>query len=200
MRITLLSIALCSLLMGCQQSPQKNYFLLSGPTYSTETSHEITQAIGIGPIELPEYLQRPQMVLHNNNNKLTLADNHYWAEPLDTGITRVLALHLTAQDSSRVLLPFPWRSDSKPTRSVRLHIHELKLIDGLASINATWELFDNTQKKRLQQHHFIRSVESQDSALSMATAYSELLAQLAAEMNKALNTPSTLESESTPTQ
>jgi len=189
MRITFFIIALCSLLMACQQSPRKNYYLLSGPSHSTETSREITQAIGIGPIQLPEYLQRPQMVLHNDENQLTMADNHYWAESLDKGITRVLALHLTAWDSSRVLLPFPWRSDSKPKLSLRLHIYELKLINGLASINVTWELFDNTQKKLLQQQHFIRSLNSKDSAIGMANAYSELLEQLAGEMNKALNAP-----------
>lgn len=191
MRITFFIIAICCLLIACQQSPRKNYYLLSGPTHSTEVSGEITQAVGIGPIELPEYLQRPQMVLHSNDNKLTMADNHYWAESLDKGIARVLALHLTAQDNSRVLLPFPWRSDSKPNLSLRLHIHELKLIDELASISATWELFDNTQKKLLQQHHFIRSLKSKDSAIGMANAYSELLAQLASEMDKALSAPNT---------
>lgn len=187
MRMTLVIILGCIFLTACQQSPRKNYYLLSGPTQQTEVTSAITQAIGIGPIELPGYLQRPQMVRHQGDNALNMADNHFWAEPLDKGIVRVLALHLTLRDNSRMMLPFPWRGDSKPNLSLRLHIHELKLIDGHASMNATWKLFDNTHKNTLLQQHFIRSVKAKDNANGMASAYSELFAQLANEMDKALN-------------
>jgi len=187
MRITLIMICLCSLLAACQQSPRKNYYVLSGPAEKIETNAEITQTIGIGPIELPEYLQRQQMVRHNDKNSLNVADNHYWAEPLDKGIARVIALHLSKDDKTRVLLPFPWRNDNKPTQSLRLYIHDLKLIDSKATLNATWELFDVEHKHLLHQQHFVRSITTKDNPLGMANAYSELIAQLAAEMNTLLS-------------
>lgn len=186
MRIAPIIVVLCSLLVACQQSPRKNYYLLNGPAFEPENSGTITHAIGIGPIELPDYLQRPQMVRHQNDNGLSLADNQYWAERLDRGIVRVLGLHLTQRDSSRIILPFPWRRDSKPTQSLRVHIHELKLVGQRATINATWELVDSSHKNGPYQQHFIRSVQTTNDASGMASAYSELFAQLADEMDNAL--------------
>lgn len=188
MRITSFILVVCSLLIACQQSPRKNYYLLNGPSPAPENIATITHAIGIGPIELPDYLQRPQMVRHQGNNELNMADNEYWAERLDKGIVRVLGLHLTRRNSSRIILPFPWRQDSKPAQSLRLHIHELTLIDQRASINATWELVDNARKNNPYQQHFIRSVPAKDNAAGMASGYSELFAQMADEMDKALRT------------
>lgn len=186
MRILIIIVA-SYLLAACQQSPQKQYYLLSAPTETIEKTGVISQSIGLGPIKLPDYLQRPQMIRHHGDTTLDMANNHYWAERLDKGIARVLGLHLTQYDHSRIILPFPWRNDSRPSQSLRLYIHELKFINGNAKINATWELVDTVQQHKLSQQHFIRQVNAGNNAEGMAIAYSQLFAELAKEMDKALN-------------
>src|SRR5690606_25921034 len=125
MKKILLVIFISSLLYGCQQSPRKNYFLLDSPTVTTSASENITSLIGIGPITLAEYLHRLQVVYQADDGKLIMADNDYWAEPLDNGIARAIALNLTQRDSSRGFIHFPWRADTRPAYSFRVHVHSL---------------------------------------------------------------------------
>jgi len=179
--------ALVILLCACQSSPRKNYYVLSAA--SPESSGQvvdISRIIGIGPIEMADYLHRSQIVYVADDMQLVLEENDYWAEPLDKGIVRVLVLNLMQKDSSRSFVTFPWRSDSKPRYSLRLQIHSLNRNDGQASINSTWTLVDNTQRTELLRRHFIQSTAASIGVKGLTQAYSQLFAQLAERMDEEL--------------
>ena len=181
--ITLFLVA--SLLVGCQQSPRKQYYLLSA-TPATNKTAEITQTLGLGPVEVADYLRNSQVIVNRNANRLQITDNAYWGEPLQKGITRVLAVNLMHHQTNTLIETFPWRSDSTPTLSLRLTIYDLQLINGEAAINASWKLINNKTKAVVSQQHFVRNKPSGESAAEIAATYSELLADLAGEMNQAL--------------
>lgn len=187
MTLTLIGWALigCTL-MGCQQSPRKQYYLLSA-TPSTNQSADVTHTLGLGPIEVAEYLQRSQLIVNRDANSLQMPDNAYWGEPLQKGIARVLSINLMNHQPTRLIETFPWRSDSTPPLSIRLQIHELQIIDGNAVINASWKLIDTINNKTLSQHHFLRKQPCTENARDIAAAYSALLAELATEMDKGLS-------------
>src|SRR5690606_11907489 len=106
-------VALVCLLCACQSSPRKNYYVLSAESLIQNSEiKNITHTIGIGPIELADYLHRSQIAYVDKGSQLVLEENDYWAEPLDKGIARVLMLNLMQDDSSRSFVTFPWRSDS----------------------------------------------------------------------------------------
>lgn len=187
MRYIFFPVIFCFLLSACQTSPRKNYYLLTAPAVEQHQSTKaITQVIGIGPIEVADYLQRLHIVYQSDDGSLVMAENDYWAEPLDKGIARVLALNLTGRDTSRSFVNFPWRRDSKPHYSLRLQIHSLNRTDNQAHINATWELVDNRTGTKLQRRHFIRTTAVNTGAKALAHAYSKLFADLAIEMDEAL--------------
>ena len=162
----------------------------------TPSTENITTLIGIGPIEVADYLNRSQIIYNQtsvtningqSDNSLTISDNDYWAEPLDKGIARVIALNLTQRDSNRSFTYFPWRADSKPRYSLRIQLNSLTRINQQATIIATWELMDNDIKKNLQRRNFIRSIPVEPGAKNLAQAYSKLLAELGSEMDEALS-------------
>lgn len=186
MRTLVASCLIGGLLMGCQQSPHKQYYLLSATTAHTNQAAVITQTVGLGPIEVAEYLQRSQLIVNRDANSLQMATNAYWGEPLEKGITRVLSINLMNQQSNRLIELFPWRSDSVPPISIRLQIHELQIINGNAVINASWKLIDTQSKKMLTQHHYSQVKPCDEEPRAIAEAYSAILADLAIEMNKAL--------------
>lgn len=142
----------------------------------------------MGPVEIAEFIDRLPIVYRRADNTLLVSENDYWAEPLDKGIARVLAANLVARNSSRSFAHFPWRSDSKPPYSLRLQVHNLECGDRAASIDATWELIDNRSKASLQRRHFVRSLPAQPNPQTLAQTYSQLLVELALEMDQALNT------------
>jgi uncharacterized protein len=190
MKKIIIAIVLCSLFVSCQHSPQKKYYYLN--TVATEqkapkpANDNITTVIGIGPVEIADHLNRLQIIYSQTNNLLTVADNDYWAEPLDKGIARVIALNLIQYDGNRSFTTFPLRNDSKPQYSLRIQINSLTRANNEASIIATWELMDNTTKTNLQRRNFIRAIPVDTGAKNLAQAYSKLLAELANEMDEAL--------------
>ncbi len=189
MRKILFAFIMCCLIVGCQHSPQKNYYYLSATQADEKgiSPTNISQVIGIGPIDLADYLNRLQIIDNQTDNTLKMVDNAYWAEPLDKAIPRVLALNLTQLNHSRSFVSFPWRSDSKPRYSLRLHIYELTRKGDKASLNADWELVDNDTKTISLRRNFLQAVKVDSSTKALAHAYSELLAELAKEMDQALN-------------
>lgn len=187
MRVFIALFLIGSLLAGCQQSPRKQYYLLNATPTVSQTA-EITQTLGLGPIEVADYLRSGQIIMNRNANQVQITENAYWGEPLQKGIARVLAVNLMNHQKNRLIENFPWRSDSTPTLSLRLTIYDLQLINGEAVINASWKLIDNKNKAVLSQQHFVRNKPSGDSAAEIAATYSELLAELAEEMNQALAT------------
>ncbi len=64
--------------------------------------------IGLGPLELPAYLSRPQIVIRGRDNELELAEFNRWAEPLDDAIERVVAQNLMLIFPEAKVLLYPW--------------------------------------------------------------------------------------------
>lgn len=191
MRCPMIMIAVCCLLCACQQSPRKNYYILTAPEPDTTTiendrERNIATVIGIGPVEVADYLQRLRMVYQTSGQSLIMSANDYWAEPLEKGIARVIAMNLTQRNATRSFVDFPWRSDSKPQYSLRLKIYSLDCSSSEARINAIWALVDNKKKNILQRHHFSLSASAHCGAKGVAEAYSGLLESLTSEMDKVL--------------
>jgi uncharacterized lipoprotein YmbA len=53
--------------------------------------------IELRSLNIPEYLNRLQIVTRSQNGSLNIDDNHLWAEPLDATLRRVLTENLSSQ-------------------------------------------------------------------------------------------------------
>ncbi|HEX7629323.1 MAG TPA: PqiC family protein, partial [Candidatus Methylomirabilis sp.] len=88
----------------------------ASPTYYTLTSVEAPApdssqaglALGVGPVRLPAYLDRPQLVTRTGRDALNLAEFDLWAEPLKAGVPRVLGNNLAALLGTNRVTAFPW--------------------------------------------------------------------------------------------
>jgi uncharacterized lipoprotein YmbA len=75
-------------------------------TYSRDGSHK-NLSIGLGPVKLPAYLARPEIVTRSSPNVIDLSDKDRWAEPLDKNFVNVLGQNLTILLGAHVVT-FPW--------------------------------------------------------------------------------------------
>ena len=71
-------------------------------------SKQIT--VVVGPIEIPEYLDRPQIVTRSGSHRLTLAEFDRWAEPVKQRFPRVLAENLAVLLATDRVVVAPWQS------------------------------------------------------------------------------------------
>jgi uncharacterized lipoprotein YmbA len=199
--LSLVSLSLLlGLVQGCQSSPLKQYYVLTAadeqPPLRLETEQtsinttELKQTIGIGPVEIPEYLHLSQILYQAEDGSLQRMDNSYWAEPLDQGIARVISLNLSLGDSSRNLISFPWRADNRPRYSVNIKLLSLNInasqTQRVAELVANWELKDTSNINYIARKHFSATVNAQPNAAGLTQAYSALLAQLTEQIGAVL--------------
>ncbi|HBG18919.1 MAG TPA: hypothetical protein DDY32_06475 [Desulfobulbaceae bacterium] len=108
------------LLSACGRTPPAAYYHLSAvdPGRQGSPMEAIGEAIGeaaigeaaigIGPVRLPDYLDRPQIVNLEGSNRLQLAEGHRWAEPLKVSIPRTIRENLATALATEKLFYFPW--------------------------------------------------------------------------------------------
>src|SRR5476651_2063711 len=90
----LLTVALIlSALGGCSDKPTRLYVLTADVANPGAASAQGIP-IGVGPVTLPKYLDRPQVVTRTASNSLNQADLDQWGGNLADNITRVLATNL----------------------------------------------------------------------------------------------------------
>ncbi|MEO7741628.1 MAG: PqiC family protein [Usitatibacter sp.] len=83
---------LCLLLVAACSSPIKeNYYTLSGPQSPAPAGNAASISVFVGPVTVPEAVDRLAMVLRTSPNQVEISDSHLWAEPLKSAIPRALA-------------------------------------------------------------------------------------------------------------
>lgn len=64
--------------------------------------------IGIGPVNIPEYQNRPQIVTINKEKMLKFDEFDRWGESLDVGVARLIREDLTVMLPGAKLTMYPW--------------------------------------------------------------------------------------------
>lgn len=136
---TLIVLGLSAWMGACVgTSPPTRYYLLN-PIASNEANpaHNPAQtpaSLGIGPISLPDYLDRPQIVTRRNANTLHLADFDRWAGSLQPMLVRVLRENLRALLPVETLVAFPWPANAAFEYQVTADVLRLDALKGADAI------------------------------------------------------------------
>ena len=83
---------------------------------------------GIGPIHLPDYLDRAQIVSRTSPNRLRVNDFQRWASPLDKDMTRVLAENIKQLTGVENCLVYPWPTNPGPDITMTLTVHAFEAL------------------------------------------------------------------------
>jgi uncharacterized protein len=157
MRGLLISIIFCItpfMLSGCAASQPTRFFVLNALEHSqkeslTSCENDKILTLGINPINLPHYLDRPQIMTKVNDNEFKLSELNCWAEPLKDTLTRVIAQNLsTLPCVDIVIMP---KTLSKQI-IYRLSAEVIRLdgtLGGQALFDVGWSITEEQTKKVL---------------------------------------------------
>ncbi|MGH8064574.1 MAG: PqiC family protein [Candidatus Entotheonellia bacterium] len=191
--LALVAVTLGTSLMvgGCASQPSRFYLLSSSPNTemaSLGASGEQGPTIGVGPVTLPRYLDRPQIVTRTSPYELKLAEFDRWAEALDTNFSRVLAENLSLLiPASRVVIA-PWLRTTPIDYQIIVEVtHFLSQLGGESLLIADWTLFKGEGQQALMsgKSRFSASTGGQDYAAIVA-AMSQTVASLSREIATAI--------------
>lgn len=147
--------AVMALLWGCASTTQPSkFYVLSALTQPEATTQVSTSnadmLIGIGPVTLPAYLNRSQIVTRTSENELKLAEFHLWAEPLKKSISRVLMESLSNLLNTNRIVIYPWRSSIGVAYQITLDVVRFDVgSDGDAVMNVYWAVYGKDGKEEL---------------------------------------------------
>ena len=88
------AVLLVVLLAACSSSPPAQFYTLTPTAGSGGESlvpAPFVHAIAVGPVSVPEAVNRPQFVVRDGPNRLVVLELQRWAEPLRDGIAESVA-------------------------------------------------------------------------------------------------------------
>ena len=185
LKYTFLSF-LTFLILGCAKSSKPvEYYMLDasvGIDNNQTLKGDEGPMIGLGPIRLPEYLDRFQMVVAVSENKYKLIDGHRWAEKLDQNISLALFKTLPAQLGTDRMIRYPWPQRPGVDFQVKIDILELNVDqDGQSQLVAQWSI-KSKDKTILNKRSTFTAQASTTDIDKMVQAQSECLTQLGQEI------------------
>ena len=107
-------LAACVVLASCAVTDPTRYYALgrtpaAGNAAAAPASRSGSLTIGIGPVIVPGYLDRINVVTRTASDQVDLSPFHRWAEPLADGIARTLSEEISAGVPTERVVAFPWR-------------------------------------------------------------------------------------------
>lgn len=186
-----LGLLLCVLVAGCISSspPSRFYNLTPVVAEAEQDSFDVpSELVGVGPIHLPRYLMRPQMVTRTDGNRMIIDEFARWADGLDLQAGRAITENLTLLCGSTLFLPFPWRDDFKPDLRLIADVTRFEAnTDGVVELDIRWAIARPRTGTRLSVHESrYRSPADASDPGSVAAGMSDVIAQLSRDAAAAL--------------
>ena len=100
----MLALMLAIMLAACGGTPVRESFYTLSSAPGAGAQQSAGPSIFIGPVSVPEAVDRNQMVLRTGANEVEISEQYRWAEPLKAAIPRVIGDTLSRElGTSRVL-------------------------------------------------------------------------------------------------
>jgi hypothetical protein len=174
------------ILTGCASSPASKFYQLNPIQNTTSVTSDgypdQIQVIAIGPVRIPDYLDRPQIVTRSGKNELKLSEFDRWAGSLESDVSRVLVEDISSllpADRFSVVRWTPYLESQVPA-SYRVEViverFEGTLGDS-ALLKAQWGVLSKDRSLLLQK-------ESQISEQINGSNYDALVAAMSSALER----------------
>lgn len=179
---------------GCSSKPARFYTLnpvvstsSPGPSQNTELIGPPSN-IGIVSVEIPDYLDRPQIVTRNPNNELKVAEFDRWAGDLQNDIGRVLAETMSSRLADNGVFVLTGRRSLPSEYRITVQIDRFEAMPGeRVWLKALWTVWEKDARRILIRGESNISEAAQGSDYgATVTAMSRSVDRLGAEIADAM--------------
>lgn len=129
-----------ALLAGCSSSPRATFYTLNVAA-TNDAPVPTLKSVAIGPITLPDLLDRPQLVVRTSANRVDFLETHRWAESLKSEIPRIIAVNLGILLKPARVSSYPQNAGLDADYRVMLDIQRFEMAVGEGvSLEALWSV------------------------------------------------------------
>jgi uncharacterized lipoprotein YmbA len=138
------------ILSSCATSPSSKFYHFSAVNGQAvepgNTTHQGSEVVAVGPVRIPDYLDRPQIVTRSGQNEFRLAEFDRWAGSIENDIVRVLTEDISAQLPEGRFFVISWTPllQSQLASSYRVEMIVSRFdgpLDDAVTLKAQWGLF-----------------------------------------------------------
>ena len=181
-RVLVLSVIGTAACLGPRSDPS-SYYLVT-PAAQAGAGAEVGFTLGIGPITLPGYLDRSEVVTRLSPNELTLSETDRWAEPLLDNVSRALSENLVTLVRPERYANYPWFESAGVDYAVGVDLTRFEADStGNVTLAAAWAVRRGDGDEVLRQE--VSVIEQPTTGLGTepsVAALSAALARLAEEI------------------
>ena len=164
----------CSLFNAGQQ-PKTRFYLLSSLASSGKGAQPLAvlphAALGIGPVRLPPYLDRRNIVARSSGSEFELVELSQWGEPLQDMVARVMADNLSILLGTNRVILFPWRSSIPVDYQVTIQAAQFDgLLGERVDLRAHWQVFTGDGKKLMDSGYSAFEDKAEDGSVDALVA------------------------------
>lgn len=177
------------MLSSCGTTPQSKFYTLEAMQASTAVpaskNRQNEMHVGIGPIQLAEYLNRTQIVTRSDDAEVSLAETHRWAEPIHDNFARILAENLSNLMHTDKVSLYPSRNWKDIDYQVLVSIWQFDASkQGEAILVANWSLRGKggSELLAMKKSAFSTELEPEASYPDMVRALSKTVELLSREI------------------
>ena len=184
-KLLFFSLAAALLLAGCGGAKDQ-YFRLSASGPATTRSAGL--AVGIGPVVLPSYVDRAELVFQSGPNQFEIPAKARWAGALPDNFAQVLATDVGRHVNSGNVVANPAPGDTRFRYRVSVTVRQFHAVSGQGAIlEAAWRVESADTRQVLHNGNAsYHSAINGDGYAPVVAAESDLVDQLAASISRSL--------------
>jgi uncharacterized lipoprotein YmbA len=132
-------------------SPPMRFFLLSPIEDAAPTAATLGETlVVVGPLQLPGYLDRPELVVRQPDGQFSLRELDRWGEPLDALLTNTVTANLVRLTGSSRVAAFPLPGRASADRRIIGRVLRFDAdASGLATLEVQWSILDASGEPRM---------------------------------------------------
>jgi uncharacterized lipoprotein YmbA len=173
------------LLAGCSSNKPARFYVLTPLAAPNDHVGQAGPSLGVGPVVIPQYLDRPEIVTRSSDNQLELGEFDQWGGRIGDNITRVLAENLSGLLKTERISIYPWTDASALADQITVDITKFERDQsGGVTLTAFWNIADAQTGKILRNGRSIIQKPLGAGTTGTAGGYDVI----AAAMSQALET------------
>jgi uncharacterized lipoprotein YmbA len=189
----LVFIIALAVLTGCRSATSPVEFYTLSPLPDVSAADKIAGlgnniAVGVGPLQMPKVIDRPQIITRIGPNKINVDEFHRWAGSVYEDFLRAVTQNLSALLQSSLVMAYPWEEYFNPVYRIYMEVHQFDgSLGQYAQLDITWTITGREEREILFiRKSQIREPTQGDDFDALVAAKTRILATLSRQIARGI--------------
>jgi uncharacterized lipoprotein YmbA len=194
--IAIIGACLAAALLGACGTPAREQFYTLTPlalpaaTAADAADARSRRTVSVGPVRVPEIVDRPQFVVRRGSNRVDVVEQHRWAQSLRAEIARALAIDLGGRLADAYVVTSADQAAQNAAYRIQIDIDQFEAVPGEAvTVQATWSIRPAEGEGRRGGRSVIREPVQGEGYDQLAAAYARALTTVGGAIADSMRAP-----------